>query len=144
MFASDEEALAAAEAAYANYISVSDQIARDGGAGAERLQPFVSDDLYEQQRQDYEGVLAKALRTTGASTFDSFRFESYDALSGDVRAYVCLRTGGIMVLNLASENVTPVGRNNDLPLQIVFRPGANQETAIVVAGSDVWSGTNFC
>lgn len=144
MFASDEEALAAAEAAYRNYIAVSDQIAIDGGAGAERLEPFVSDELYRQQAQEYGDVLSQGLRATGASTFDSFHLESYDPQSGVIRAYVCLRTSGITVLDSNSFDVTPVGRNNNLPLQIVFFATGNLTGQVRVSSSDVWSGTNFC
>jgi len=144
MFASDEEALAAAELAYANYIEVSDQIARDGGANPERLEPYVSADIYRQQLAEYKDVQAKELRTSGGSTFDSFKIESYDEASGEIRAYVCLRTAGITVLNSASMDVTPVGRNNDLPLQVVFLIPANPNSLVSISQSDVWSGTNFC
>lgn len=144
MFASDEEALAAAEAAYRNYIAVSEQIARDGGAGAARLEPFVSAELFLQESQVYADALSRGLRATGASTFDSFSLESYDRQSETIRIYVCLRTVEITVLDANAIDVTPVGRNNNLPLQIEFLGSTNLTSQIQVSESNVWAGTNFC
>lgn len=144
MFASDEEALAAAEAAYRNYIDVSDQIARDGGLNVERLQPFVSVELYQQQVQEYADVVSKGLRAMGSSMFDSFTLESYDATKGEIRAYACLRTGDIQVLDSSSLDVTPINRNNNLPLQLVFTVSTDLDSRVSISRSDVWSGTNFC
>lgn len=144
MFASDEEALVAAEAAYRNYIDVSDQIARDGGVNVERLEPFISADLYHQQIQEYADVASKGLRASGASMFDSFKLESYDPARDEIRAYVCIRVANIRVMDSADNDVTPPDRNNDLPLQIVFARGLESEQSLSISQSEVWPGTNFC
>ncbi|MBK5238990.1 MAG: hypothetical protein JJE28_07770 [Actinomycetales bacterium] len=144
MFASDEEALVAAEAAYRNYIDVSDQIARDGGVNVERLEPFISADLYHQQIQEYADVASKGLRASGASMFDSFKLESYDPARDEIRAYVCIRVANIRVMDSAGNDVTPPDRNNDLPLQIVFARGLESEQSLSISQSEVWPGTNFC
>ena len=44
VFASDEEALAAAVEAYEKYLAVSDQIAQEGGAGADSFADVVTDE----------------------------------------------------------------------------------------------------
>ena len=49
VFASDEEALAAATEAYAAYLTMSDQIAGDGGASPHRISPFVSAGLLDSE-----------------------------------------------------------------------------------------------
>ncbi len=144
MFASDAEASAAAEAAYRNYIDVSDQIARDGGANPERLEALVSQDLYSQQLEEYGDVLAKGLRATGASTFDSFKLESYDPYSGEIRVYVCIRVSSIRVVSKAGADVTPVERPDDLPLQVTFVRESDTGAHLSISASDVWSGKNFC
>jgi hypothetical protein len=46
LFATDEEALEAATAAYAEFLAVSGQILREGGSDPERLKPLVSDEVY--------------------------------------------------------------------------------------------------
>jgi hypothetical protein len=144
MFASDDEALAAAELAYRNYIAVSDEIARDGGAGVERLRPFVSSELFRQQEQEYGDVLAKGLRAKGSSSFDSFRLESYDTRAEIIRVYVCIRVSNIRVVNEDGLDVTPADRSNDLPLQVVFVDDSVSETFLLISQSEVWTGTNFC
>ena len=144
MFASDEDALAAAETAYRNYIDVSDQIARDGGLNVERLQPFVSVELYQQQVQEYADVASKGLRAVGSSMFDSFTLESYSREHDKIRVYVCMRVANIRVLDSANNDATPPDRNDDLPLQVAFGRSVESEPELSVTRSEVWSGKNFC
>jgi hypothetical protein len=144
MFASDKEAAAAAERAYRNYIDVSDQIARDGGANSERLEPFVSGELYAQQTHEYDDVESKGLRATGASTFDSFKLESYDNRAEIIRAYVCIRVSNIRVLDTEGNDVTPVERSDALPLQLEFVQTLNSQQELLIFKSEVWPGLNFC
>ena len=105
LFASDEEALAAAEAAYTNYLQVSDQIARDGGANPERLKGLVSTELYEEQLTGYRDVESKGLRAIGGSYFDEFKLQENS--SDFISTYVCLRLAQIQVIDSTGATVTP-------------------------------------
>jgi len=139
LFATDEEALSAAQAAYANYLEVSDQIARDGGANPERLKGLVSESLYEEQLQGYQDVESKGLRAVGASKFD--HFELQNNAGSRLQTYVCLRLSGIQVLDSSGEDVTPSGRNNDLPLTLEW---ATSNGSMILETSEIWTGQNFC
>ena len=139
LFASDEEALAAAQAAYANYLDVSDQIARDGGANPERLKGLVSDSLYSEQVSGYKDVNAKGLKASGASTFDNFRIQ--DITDSSITNYVCLRLSGIHVIDSSGSDVTPSGRDDNLPLQMEWKQVSGK---LVLEKSEVWTGQNFC
>ena len=145
MFASDDEALAAAELAYRNYIAVSDEIARDGGAGFERLRPFVSPELFERSRGDFDYYSAGNLHGQGMTGMDSFRIQSFlnQAQGSDIEAYLCLRLVGARILDESERDVTPEGRENNLPL-VVRLSAISSEKGFVVSAGEVWQGTNFC
>ena len=139
LFATDEEALAAAQTAYANYLEVSDQIARDGGANPERLKGLVADGLYNEQLSGYKDVQSKGLRASGSSLFDHLSIQQNS--DGLIQTYVCLRLSSIKVLDGAGADVTPSGRNDNLPLNLGWTTKAG---ALVLETSEVWTGQNFC
>ncbi|HEU4807654.1 MAG TPA: hypothetical protein VFT01_05275, partial [Homoserinimonas sp.] len=56
VFASDEEALAAATDVYKAYLAMSDLIAQEGGREPERLEPYVSVDLLKEEEQAFESI----------------------------------------------------------------------------------------
>lgn len=139
LFATDEEALAAAQAAYTHYLEVSDQIARDGGANPERLKGLVSEALYEEQLQGYQEVESKALRAVGSSQFDHFELQNNSG--SRLQTYVCLRLSGIQVMDSNGADVTPSGRNNDLPLALGW---VTSKGSMILETSEIWTGQNFC
>ena len=139
LFATDEEALAAAQAAYANYLEVSDQIARDGGANPERLKGLISNELYYSQLETYSTAASNGLKAVGNSTFN--RFELQKRNSNTLTNYVCLDVSNIRVVDGTNSDRTPEDRPNILPLELTW---SEESGVLVLQTSDVWSGTNFC
>jgi outer membrane murein-binding lipoprotein Lpp len=146
IFATDEEALAAATAAYAAYLTVSDQIAADGGANPERLEPFVTPDQFATASSSFAVYVEKGLRSEGASSFDSVSLTQYDESSDVVTidVYLCLDVSQVRAVDSAGTVVTPVDRINRLPLQIGFEAKNSLPIALTLARSEPWSGVNFC
>ena len=140
LFASDAEALAAATAAYSKYLEVSDQIARDGGANPERLKPYVSASLFQNEVATYTDVAARGLHATGATTFDTLHIQAVTANS--VQVYACARADRIRVMNSAGVDVTPSDRASVVPLSLVWTQGDG--TKLILDSSDRWTGVNFC
>lgn len=138
-FASDEEALAAAQAAYSEYLSVSDQIARDGGANPERLKPFVSADQYGMELNSFKAYSSEGLRSDGEMSFDTFHKAGQSG--SDYSVYLCLDSSQSRVLNAGGEDVTPLERVNRWPMFVTF---SEKSSKLVVTGSETWSGQNFC
>jgi len=139
VFASEEEALTAAEEAYAEYLAVSDAISQDGGANPERIEPLVTEDRFPIELELFSQFEDQALRTEGATAFDSLELQQYDGTP--IHAYVCLDVTDVRVFDAGGQDVTPTNRPGRLPLQIqlvVF------DRSTLLAESDVWDGDNFC
>ena len=139
LFASDEEALAAAQAAYANYLEVSDQIARDGGANPERLKGLLSSDQYQSEVTSFQNYVTKGIHSSGSMAFDSLHLASSD--SQNVSAYLCLDSSLSRVIDSVGNDVTPSTRQDRWPLLVTFE---SNNGALVISGSETWTGTNFC
>jgi hypothetical protein len=145
MFASDDEALAAAELAYRNYIAVSDEIARDGGADIERIESIVTSDMFIQDSRASALYSTGKLHAAGFTAVESFRFQSLNNTSTEsvLAAYVCLRFDALRILDDQGADVTPASRSNSLPL-VVRMISIEPTPFFLMSSSEVWSGSNFC
>src|SRR5689334_7391674 len=96
VFATDEEALAAAEEAYGKYIATVDAILADGGQNPERLEPLVDDSLYQRELDGFAEFAAAGWRGTGARTFQLTlqRYEGHE-----VSLYSCEDLSGTDVVD---------------------------------------------
>jgi hypothetical protein len=140
-FASDEEALAAATAAYDAYLKVSDEVAAKGGLDPSPLQDVVTSDEYARQTATFETYRARALHASGATTTDSWRLERADPATGDVTAYLCVDVSKVRVLDSSGADQTPPERPERLPIEAGFEL---VDGHLRMARSAVWSGDNFC
>jgi hypothetical protein len=139
LFSSDEEALAAAEATYANYLQVSDQIARDGGANPERLIPILNETQYQIEKTSFDGYVSKRIHASGDMRFDSIHLASSG--QGEVSVYLCLDSSQSRVIDASNNDVTPSTRVDRWPLLVSFQ---NSGGRLILSGSETWTGTNFC
>ena len=139
LFATDEEALAAAQSAYAKYLEVSDQIARDGGANPERLEGMLSGGQYQTEVSSFQNYVSKGIHSTGQMTFDSLHIANSN--SQNLSAYLCLDSSQSRVIDAAGNDVTPSSRQDRWPLLVTFE---SKNGALLISGSETWTGTNFC
>ena len=140
LFSSDEEALAAAQAAYANYLEVSDQIARDGGANPERLKGLVSSDLYKDEEAGFAQLEHSELFAIGTSAFDSVHIQGSG--SNSVSTYLCIDHSQIRLHDSKGNDVTSLERVDRYPLVVNFN--FDQGGKPTISSSETWSGQNFC
>jgi hypothetical protein len=139
LFATDEEALAAAQAAYAHYLEVSDQIARDGGANPESLKEVLSSQQYELEASSFKSYVSKQIHSTGQMSFDSLHIASLGI--NNLSTYLCLDSSQSRVIDNAGIDVTPSERVDRWPLLVSFE---TKNGLLIVSGSETWPGTNFC
>jgi predicted small lipoprotein YifL len=94
LFASEEEALAAAKDAYQAYLEMSDLIASEGGVEPERIEDVATRDLLDAALSGYETLRENAWRTSGETSIVGTQLQFTD-LSGAtseevVAAYICV------------------------------------------------------
>ncbi|CAN5268490.1 hypothetical protein BH09ACT3_BH09ACT3_09200 [soil metagenome] len=142
LFASEEEALAAATEAYAAYLAMSDTITSEGGANPERIKPFVSEEQYEYDVEVFEAYGDRGLHSEGQSAFDSARIQSFDSDLGEVTIYLCSVFSSTRVLNSLGEVVTPTDLPERSPTEVALV--LNAEGVLVVERGEPWPGEDFC
>jgi hypothetical protein len=147
VFASEEEALAAATDAYAAYLKASDD---SWAGGSTTREEFLA--LSTGQAHD-DDVAADALFTergwkkTGVTSFDSMLLQSSGPSGGgewEIRAYVCVDVTQSDVIDNSGQSVAKKDRPLRMPLLVAFVPSQNNSSILRVSESTTWSGSNFC
>ena len=137
VFASEEEALAAAEEVYGHYLATLDAIFEDGGENPERLLEYASPEVFEQEAPGFELFRSSELTGIGNASF-TMTLQSYEP-SGSVITYVCDDISGTDVVDRTGASVVPADRvsrySNEVriegdPLKVVRRLP--------------WAGTDAC
>jgi hypothetical protein len=144
VFASEEEALAAAEDAYAAYSEVADAVANSGGSEPERLAPFVTEEQLQNELESAAFYQENEIHSVGSPTVISFELQQYfEAADGaEVVAYVCLDVSRVSVLDADGHDVTPLDRHAVVPLEVAFV--ADRTDRVLISSSELWSGDSFC
>ena len=145
IFASDEEALAAAEEAYAAYVELSDQILADGGADPERISAYVSESIRQEVLDGFALYSDNSWHTSGQSTFDNVQLQQHVSDGPDTASvvfYVCADVSLVRILDASGADVTPASRPDRVPLEVEIE-FTSVENALV-GKSDLWSGDDFC
>jgi len=145
VFASEEEALAAAVAAYEAYLKASDEIAADGGAHPERLKDLVTEEWYEKEVEGFEQFAASGLRASGRTVMENVQIQSYVAFpeigSEAVWIYLCSDVSGVDVLNDEGTSVV----SPDRPERTSFEVGlVLQAHRLLISSRNVWDSGNVC
>lgn len=142
VFASEDEALAAAEEAYAEYLRVSDEIAQDGGADPERIEVAVVANRYEAELQSYRAFQGTGQSQIGATTAAPLEVASVDLDTGEIVAHTCLDFSGTRFVDSTGLDVTPADRPAVAAVEIKLE--LSDGGRLLVAGSEPWSDLNYC
>jgi hypothetical protein len=112
LFASDEEALAAASEAYAGYLAVTNRILEDGGSGEETLRPLVSDEVFEEEATGFAYRRENRLRSVGGTELVGAKLQQVlpGQSSSDVTAFFCLSYESVDVVDETGASVVPDDR----------------------------------
>ncbi|WP_309619479.1 hypothetical protein [Salinibacterium sp.] len=147
VFASEEEALAAATAAYAAYLAVSDQIGADGGANPERLEPLVTAEWLTKEIGVYEKFALTKNSLQGSTTFRESKLQRLSEESGgeaEVVIYTCTDFSATRFIDAVGADVTPVDRQTTAGLEIAFVIEDGDSARLFLAGSEPWSTDALC
>lgn len=131
-FASDEEALAAAEEVYREYLAMSDLMSSEGGAEPERIAPFVTEEHRDRAVGSFDSLSDSHLRTEGASSISDVSVTYADNF--EVQLKLCLDVSNVHVLTLDGEDITPADRSPSVLLVILFEI---VEEELLIASSEI-------
>lgn len=139
VFASEEEALAAAEEAYAAYLEVSNEVGETGGTDPERIEPYVTPERMEAELRGAQALQSSGLRLVGASQFETIALQMVDAVGEETEVvfYACWDGSRSRVIDSSGADVTPSDRVNRLVLEI-RTVTVNGELPLVLASDDQW------
>lgn len=149
IFASNDEALAAATAAYGAYATLSDDVMthKTSLEDSNALSASVSATYLPQVLEGLTNFTKNGHWGQGDSTFDSVTLVRYlDTQDGhaDVEVYICSDVSGLRLLDASGADVTPTDRLDRIPLQVRFISSDANPSHLLVDKEDVWSGRNFC
>jgi hypothetical protein len=147
VFASEEEALAAAEEAYAAYLAVSDAIAQDGGRDPERLAPHVTPGWLEKEVEVFELFAASGRRLVGETQLRSSHLQQISddgRLPGQLVAYFCTDFASTRIVDSSGADVTPTDREAIVTLEVSFVIESQDSARLLVDGSAPWVESSLC
>jgi hypothetical protein len=123
LFASEEEALAAAEEAYAAYREMSDQISAQGGVDPERIAPFVTERRLTDELRGFGTLREAGLRIEGVASFEVLAVQRYEEIGPDAEVvfYACSDLSRSRVIDEGGADVTPPDRDDRLLIEVVLR-----------------------
>jgi len=146
-FASDEEALAAAEEAYAAYQTVEDQVFVEGGEGVDRIRPVAVREALQAALNGFESFQEKGYRATGSTHFDSLKLQQFsaNAKNGEdiVSVYMCLDFSSTDVLD--QQNVSVVREDSPARQPFLTRFDVNAlNGGLVLSSREPWTDNGQC
>jgi len=147
VFASDAEALAAAEKAYAAY-----ERAVDGALQSrspDGLELVATNDALRAALSSVDAFLKAGRFQRGSSHISSVSAADLSALTEPGRAdapaqiYGCLDVSDVQVVDSTGANLSSSGRQTIFPtlVSLVWSPGTKR---LLVSEESVWDGKNFC
>jgi hypothetical protein len=145
VFASDDEALAAATKAYAAYLEMSDTIAHDGGANPERIKPFASGKALKLAMRSAEQYREASAHSVGATTFSRARLQNLvDIPPGGllISFYVCEDVSQVEVID--EGGVSLVSSNRPPEASLVITVVRDDRGKLVMSEESPWTGGGVC
>ena len=147
VFASDEEALAAATKAYAAYLKVSDEIAQDGGKNPERLAPYVTENQLASEDQAFAKFLESGKRQSGYTKVRSVKIQEFGMNHSGrvvVGAYVCADITDLRLIDIATGASANEGHESFVAVEVSLEGDGPDSARLLVARSVPWPGTGVC
>lgn len=145
LFASEEEALAAAEEVYGVYVVAVETSLQSGGEPAPQLSGIASDKVVQEQTAGSESYRADGLRALGNSTFEVMSTQFFNGVAAEgepvLGIYVCRDVGATDVVDQTGGSIVADDRQELIPFEVEFsRNGTN----LIVEKDELWPGETFC
>lgn len=146
IFASDEEALAAATEAYEAYLAMSDLIAQEGGANPERIAPYVTEEWLARELAGNKDLSEAGRRLVGNFEVSRATLQQVfdDANSVTIVAYMCVNPNGARVVDASGGEVTPEALKSQWTVEAEFVATNEDPLTLLLARNEPWSSHSSC
>ena len=144
IFATDEEALAAAEAAYEKFLVASAVMTGSGGSDTSALEAVAAGEALAAQVESAEAYAKEHIHSTGRREFETHKLQSVEPIGKNeiaVTFYVCDDLRGLTVLREDGSSAVSPDRVVDVPYLVTVEGG---EQTLKVSGKDLWERENYC
>ncbi len=145
LFASDEEALAAAEAAFEEYLDVSFEVYADGGEDPGRLESVATGSILESDLAQAEQFRAEGLKQTGDPVVLATSLQSYNggsAETAEVIVYSCLDAFSVQAVDSSGRAIGDPNRQPTVTVENLFV--ADAEGGLLLSESSLWEDGPEC
>ncbi|RJT92036.1 hypothetical protein D6T64_00850 [Cryobacterium melibiosiphilum] len=144
VFANNDEALAAATAAYAAYQEMNDVILQAGGQQPERIEPYVAAERLPVEIQEFQDFQNIQAHTVGASAFvitqlQSARYQTVEQT--DIVVYLCDDLSEVDMVDPAGMSLLAGDTSRRTPFEVRFK---FEGGVLVLYGRDFWNGGGVC
>jgi len=145
LFASDEEALAAAEEAYAAYLAVTDQIFAEGGNDLTALKEVAVGRQLKDDSLGFEDVASRGYRSVGTTKFSDVSLQQFspETLQRMIVVYLCEDVSDIDVFDPSGASVVQSDRPDRVKYEVAFDAVGGRPTALLVSNREPW-GNGRC
>ncbi|WP_350348930.1 hypothetical protein ABIQ69_03035 [Agromyces sp. G08B096] len=146
IFASDEEALAAAVEAYEAYNSLASEITADPSRDAAEIARVADESTVPQFEEDIEALRAAGLRIVGNVSLSGAKLaeRSEDASRATVAIYVCRDVSDTRVLDKEGNDVTKPDRASQQPQLATLVSSPSEPRQLIVKDLERWQDDNVC
>ncbi|SDO03028.1 hypothetical protein SAMN05216368_10991 [Cryobacterium flavum] len=147
VFASNEEALAAAAAAYGAYLTAGDTAGAEGSDSWIKYLALTTGLERDDEVKTKKELEQNGWRFSGTTSFDSMTVQSFNPRPDgrwEVRAYVCLDLSQSQKVDASGIVVSDPNRLARWPLVVTFKTPDEISQQLLISESTVWSGSNFC
>lgn len=138
VFASDEEALAAAEEAYGKFLSASDSVLSNGGHYDDELKAMATDAVIAKEMASFETFRTNGWHLVGSSAFE-MTLQRYEP--DTIVTYSCDDIASTDVLDDSGASVVSADRPTRVPFEVTFEI---QGAALLIADRTRWDGGGVC
>lgn len=142
-FASDEDGLAAAKVAYAEYQAAVDLALTDYDTS--RLEKAATGEALKAAEDSVASFKSKNRRLTGKSSVDKVSIAQSPSAGNpiEMQIYACLDVSATDVVDAAGKSVIDAARQARVPMAVTLSSSSGiSELKVVIA--DVWDGDDFC
>jgi hypothetical protein len=146
LFATDEEALEAATAAYAEYLIASGALAQEPAASPVNIAPLVTAEYLEDFSRSLSSIREAGLKTEGSTTVVNTQLQQHfeDLTGTTVVIYVCLDVSGVRAFDDAGLDQTPADRALLVGLEVGLFSPSELRGELLVASSQAWEVGALC